>query len=89
MLVKKTTGADKNKYYAMKQLKKDQIIKMNMIENIKAERNILAKINHPMVVKMHYAFQDKFNLFLILDYCPGGELFFYLQTIGRFREDVA
>lgn len=60
-----------------------------MLENIKAERNILAKINHPMVVKMHYAFQDKGNLYLILDYCPGGELFFYLQTIGRFREDVA
>jgi hypothetical protein len=29
---------------------------MDMLENIKAERNILAKINHPMVVKMHYAF---------------------------------
>ena len=56
MLVKKLSGQDKGKYYAMKSQKKDKIIKLNLCENIKTERNILAKINHPMVVKLHYAF---------------------------------
>lgn len=38
---------------------------------------------------MRYAFQNERKLFLILDYCPGGELFFYLQRIGRFKETSA
>lgn len=46
-------------------------------------------MDHPMIVKLYYAFQDNKYLFLILDYCPGGELFFYLHSIGRLREDVA
>lgn len=42
-----------------------------------------------MIVKMHHAFQDPDNLYMLLDYCPGGELFFYLQRVGRFREIAA
>jgi serine/threonine protein kinase len=38
---------------------------------------------------MRYAFQTREKLFLILDYCPGGELFFYLQRVGRFKEGSA
>jgi len=49
-----------------------------MQENVQTERNILIKVNHPMIVKMHHAFQDPDHLYMLLDYCPGGELFFYL-----------
>ena len=42
-----------------------------------------------MIVKMHHAFQDPDHLYMLLDYCPGGELFFYLQRVGRFREIAA
>lgn len=42
-----------------------------------------------MVSGMHYAFQSKANIYFVLDYCPGGELFFYLQQIGRFKEKAA
>ncbi len=73
----------------MKQMKKYTIFKYNLADNIITERNILTKMDHPMIVKLHYAFQNAKYLFLILDYCPGGELFFYLHTIGRFREEVA
>jgi serine/threonine protein kinase len=38
---------------------------------------------------MSYAFQSEKKLFFVLDYCPGGELFFYLKNLGRFREDTA
>ena len=78
-LVKKTTGQDKGKMYAMKRLKKEQIVKLELIENTLTERVILSKTKHPLIVKMHYAFQTKDCLYLVLDYCPGGELFFYLQ----------
>jgi serine/threonine protein kinase len=39
----------------------------------------LTKMDHPMIVKLHYAFQNPKYLYLILDYCPGGEMFFYLH----------
>jgi serine/threonine protein kinase len=35
---------------------------------------------------MNYAFQNEKKLFFVLDYCPGGELFFYINQIGRFKE---
>ena len=60
-----------------------------MQENVQSERNILIKVNHPFIVKMHHAFQDPDHLYMLLDYCPGGELFFYLQRVGRFREIAA
>lgn len=38
------------------------------------ERNVLSITNHPFIVKMNFAFQNSDKLFLILDYCPGGDL---------------
>lgn len=53
------------------------------------ERKILEKIDHPFIVKMKYAFQNEQKLFFVLEYCPGGELFFYLSKVGRFKEKSA
>lgn len=53
------------------------------------ERRILGSIRHPFIVKMDYAFTSPSKLFFVLEYCPGGELFFYLSKIGRLKEDVA
>jgi len=53
------------------------------------ERRILEDLDNPFIVKMDYAFQSKSKLFFVIDYCPGGELFFYLSQIGRFKEDAA
>ena len=38
---------------------------------------------------MNYAFQSEKKLYFCLEYCPGGELFFYLSQIGRFKQDAA
>lgn len=70
----------------MKVLKKSHIMKQKQVEHTMTERKILEKINHPFIVKMKYSFQNEKKLFLVLDYCPGGELFFYLSKIGRFKE---
>jgi len=53
------------------------------------ERRILESVRYPFIVKMDYAFQTEEKLFFCLEYCPGGELFFYLSQIGRFKEDAA
>lgn len=91
------TKKDNNKQYALKILKKDEIIKRNQFEHTMAERRILVSpphhnhysiqqsVNHPFIVKMDYAFQSENKLFFCLEYCPGGELFFYLSQIGRFK----
>ena len=44
-----------------------------------AERNILSKIYHPFIVKLHYCFQTEENLFLVVQYCSGGDLEKYIK----------
>jgi len=46
-------------------------------------------VSHPFIVKLKYAFQSPKKLFLVMEYCPGGELFFYLSKLGRFKERSA
>lgn len=52
--------------YAMKSLKKKYIIEKNQCENIMTEKNILAHLNHPFLVKLYCSFQDEKKLYFIL-----------------------
>ena len=47
------------------------------------ERNILADVEHPFIVKLHYAFQTEGKLYLILDFLRGGDLFTRLSKEVR------
>ncbi len=78
-----------DKLYAMKILKKENVIKRNQIEHTRTERRVLGFVRHPFIVSLYYAFQTETKLFLVLDYCGGGELFFHLGKAGRFKEDRA
>ncbi len=51
-----------------------------------AEREILEKINHPFIVKLHFAFQTPTKLYFVMDFLNGGELFYHLKKEGRFTE---
>ncbi|XP_028075502.1 serine/threonine-protein kinase AtPK2/AtPK19-like isoform X3 [Camellia sinensis] len=75
--------------YAMKVMRKDKIMEKNHAEYMKAERDILTKIQHPFVVQLRYSFQTKYRLYLVLDFVNGGHLFFQLFHQGLFREDLA
>ncbi|KAK7294885.1 hypothetical protein RJT34_17784 [Clitoria ternatea] len=75
--------------YAMKVMRKDKIMEKNHAEYMKAERDILTKIEHPYVVQLRYSFQTKYRLYLVLDFVNGGHLFFQLYHQGLFREDLA
>eukprot|EP00903_Cladosiphon_okamuranus_P014231 g13220.t1 len=72
--------------YAMKVLRKDNIIKRNQVEHTKTERNVLGYVKHPFIVGLNMAFQTRDKLFFVLDYCAGGELFFHLGKHGKFPE---
>eukprot|EP00929_Paragymnodinium_shiwhaense_P047639 TRINITY_DN24155_c0_g1_i2.p1 TRINITY_DN24155_c0_g1~~TRINITY_DN24155_c0_g1_i2.p1 ORF type:complete len:527 (-),score=137.72 TRINITY_DN24155_c0_g1_i2:253-1812(-) len=59
------------------------------LQRVIAEKRILAQLRHPFVVSLHWAFQTSTHLFLVLDFCSGGELFFHMLQRGRFREPDA
>jgi protein-serine/threonine kinase len=77
------------KLYATKVLKKEQIRQKKQVEHTKTERRVLERIQHPFIVRMKYAFSDREKLYFVLEYCHGGELFFYLTNLRRFKEDSA
>lgn len=83
MMVRKK---DNGRIYAMKVLRKAEIIKRKQVAHTRTERNVLGKIAHPFIVGLNFAFQTKTKLFFVLDYCAGGELFFHLGNEGRFSE---
>lgn len=98
---KATTSPDKGNFYAMKVLKKAKLVcnEKNTAHTV-SERNILQMLKvsefkrlysfkHPFLVRLHYAFQNRSNLYIVLEYCPGGELFRYLEREGFLLEDAA
>ncbi|XP_025054545.1 ribosomal protein S6 kinase alpha-1 isoform X4 [Alligator sinensis] len=85
-LVRKITPPDNNHLYAMKVLKK-ATLKVRDRVRTKMERDILADVNHPFVVKLHYAFQTEGKLYLILDFLRGGDLFTRLSKEVMFTEE--
>ena len=55
----------------MKALFKEKVFGKNLVKYAKTERNIMSSINHPFIVKLHYAFQTENRLYFVMDYCPG------------------
>ena len=64
--------------YALKEMSKVKVIDKKSINSIKYERELLSRLHHPLIVNLHYAFQDFENLYLILDLLPGGDLRFHI-----------
>jgi serine/threonine protein kinase len=84
-LVRKKTNS---MIFAMKILSKSHLIKRKQVEHTKTERRVLSVVSHPFIVGLHYAFQTESKLYFVLDYCPGGELFFHLSRMGKFDEKM-
>jgi len=80
---------ENGKIYAMKILRKKQILAKNQIEHTKAERKILQALQHPFLMTLRFAFQTDSKLYFVLDYIRGGELFFHLKKVKRFTEPAA
>ncbi|KAK3394012.1 kinase-like domain-containing protein [Podospora didyma] len=84
------TEADRSKVYALKILRKTEVIKLKQIDHVRHERRILADVSgHPFITNFRGSFSDHDFLYILLDYIPGGELFTYLRKYRRFDEDMA
>lgn len=81
---------DNGQFYAVKVMSKRKLVThAKKLERAIAEKRVLARLSHPFIVSMHWAFQTRGHLFMVLDYCAGGELFYHLQNRGRFSEPDA
>ncbi|KAL4233551.1 Serine/threonine-protein kinase lats1 [Mactra antiquata] len=78
-----------NQLYAMKTLRKMDVYKRNQVAHVKAERDILAEADNEWVVKLYYSFQDRDNLYFVMDYIPGGDLMGLLIKFGIFSENLS
>lgn len=79
--------------FALKEMLKCKVIDKRSERSIKSERELLAKLRHPFIVNMHYAFQDPNTLYLALDLLTGGDMRYHLSKMNHkkqtFTEDQA
>lgn len=73
--------------YAMKIMKKSEMIKKNQVQHIHAERDVLALADNPWIVKLYYSFQDNTYLYLVMEYLAGGDLMTILMRHEQLDED--
>ncbi|GAA6014858.1 hypothetical protein JCM11491_002139 [Sporobolomyces phaffii] len=86
-LAKKVTTGD---YYAIKVLKKSDMVAKNQVTNVKAERMILmSTAESNFVVKLYYTFQSKDYLYLVMEYLNGGDCGALVKNLGGLTEDWA
>jgi protein kinase A len=71
-------------FCALKVLQKEKILKMRQLEHTQNERAVLGQLNHPFLITMVASFQDVENVYFILEYVQGGELFSYLRKSEVF-----
>ncbi|KAI5124331.1 hypothetical protein M0805_008938 [Coniferiporia weirii] len=75
-------------YFALKVLRKNEIVRLRQVEHVAAERYILSRVRHPFIVDLYATFQDNLNVYMLISYVPGGELFTHLRRAQRFTPDV-
>ncbi|TWU74382.1 serine/threonine protein kinase, AGC [Metarhizium rileyi] len=76
--------------YALKILRKTEVVKLKQVDHVRHERAVLADVaGHPFITNLLASFSDRDSLYMLLDYVPGGELFSYLRKFRRFDESTA
>ena len=86
--VKLVRKNDNNIIYAVKTMSKAEMVRQGQVQHIQAERDVLALADNPCVVKLHYSFQDQKNLYLVMEYLPGGDLMTILMKHDILTHDI-
>eukprot|EP00485_Elphidium_margaritaceum_P014462 CAMPEP_0202728150 /NCGR_PEP_ID=MMETSP1385-20130828/185480_1 /ASSEMBLY_ACC=CAM_ASM_000861 /TAXON_ID=933848 /ORGANISM="Elphidium margaritaceum" /LENGTH=471 /DNA_ID=CAMNT_0049394397 /DNA_START=96 /DNA_END=1511 /DNA_ORIENTATION=- len=76
-------GKHDNLAYAMKTMRKKDMVAKNQVTHVQAERDLMAAANNPWLVTLNYSFQDDTYLYLVMEFCGGGDLMTILM-----REDI-
>lgn len=79
-----------NKVFALKVLRKVEVVKLKQVDHVNHERSVLADVaGHPFITSLIASFSDHDSLYMLLDYCPGGEVFSYLRKAKCFDENTS
>ncbi|KAG9240253.1 camp-dependent protein kinase A [Calycina marina] len=88
--LKNPAEEDRDKFFALKVLRKVDVIKLKQVDHVNHERSVLADVaGYPFITTLITSFSDHDSLYMLLDYCPGGEVFTYLRKAKRFDETAA
>lgn len=82
LVQKKDTGH----IYAMKILRKADMLRKEQVAHVRAERDILVEANNPWVVPLFYSFQDPVHLYLVMEFLAGGDMMTMLMRYDTFSE---
>ena len=75
--------------FAMKEMSKARILTKRSVKSVMSERRILTELKyHPFLVNMYYAFQDRENLYLVMDLLTGGDLRYHICRYRKFDEST-
>jgi len=77
------------KYYALKKMRIKSVINLKQVSHVLSERAILFNCDCPYIVKLYWTWRDNVNLFLLMEYVPGGELFTHLRSQRKFHEQTS
>lgn len=82
---KTRTPHQDHQVYALKVLRKVDVVKLKQVEHVRNERTVLAAVaGHPFITQLLATFSDAHSLYMLMEYTPGGELFSYLRRARRF-----
>mmetsp|Transcript_8667 Transcript_8667/g.8658 ORF Transcript_8667/g.8658 Transcript_8667/m.8658 type:complete len:195 (+) Transcript_8667:24-608(+) len=73
--------------FALKIIEKQVVVQKNLTNRLLNEIKLQKRLNHPCIVKFYHSFEDEDCIYLVLEYCAGGELFSYIKSEGRLSED--
>jgi len=72
--------------FAMKEMSKQRVLAKKSVNSVLNERNLLSTLKHEFIVNMKYAFQDRNNLYLVMDLLNGGDLRYHICKYRKFTE---
>jgi len=85
-LVSLVVDPNTNQSYALKAIKKAQIVELGQQSHIINEKRVMEKMNNPFLVNLRGTYKDKYKVYFLLDVCLGGELFTILRRRRYFNE---
>ncbi|KAM6138257.1 cGMP-dependent protein kinase 1-like [Phoenicopterus ruber ruber] len=79
----------RERLFALKRIRKDWVVRTQQQEHVCTERRVLARIRSPFVVGFFGTFRDSQYVYLLLEFCQGGELWTKLRELRYFEEPLA
>ncbi|XP_066542729.1 cAMP-dependent protein kinase catalytic subunit PRKX-like isoform X2 [Hoplias malabaricus] len=76
-------------FFALKSMRIVDLIRLKQQQHVHNEKEVLMEVNHPFIVKLYWTWHDERCLFMLMEFVPGGELFSYLRSRGKFGNDTA